>query len=570
MLASYGYAPGSLLPADVEADMAARNAWRGRPLDENLAAAEGGDKTAQTTMGYRAEGESAVAWWRKAAEQGHGIAQTVLGAMLMSGTTGSVPKDAEAGEALLRLAIAQGEPSAMWTLGRFVESTAEEAFSALAPRSQRGRVEGGGHGSESPHATAALRASIVEAAQWYARAAAHGYTRGIKAVQRLQPLVDAPDDRAFGLALVVSLNARACAEATKLSASEAERIAAAPPPTLHIKWSASCCDNVFCTTAPPFSSLSCQRCGDARFCSQPCQKAAWREASVSQLQPHVPNKAFSALKGAVELLEAPFVDDEATLLEGHKAFCGKLAPAPRPLRLVHRGVLHAGLMALGHLLDPAGYTSAGSLKLTKKLACSDAFFGSATDGRSERATPADVRKLTALLKRAASAQRLFLVIEPPCAAPLIDAKHPSRAPLRTMFEFDLEDGIPTAEALIESTRDALAYMYTEEDRLAPGGARYAPGAACTVGMLLPPYMASKLGATLDADGHVTAFHDATRVVYLPPRVRWGTNGPFRIGEMCLEDSILAELRFSKFRVLPSSRLGLGHANSWCVTAIFDA
>jgi alpha/beta superfamily hydrolase len=102
---------------------------RGVPQDYKQAvawyrkAAEQGDAFAQTNLGVMySDGQGvpqdyqqAVAWYRKAAEQGHAVAQTNLGVMYSSGQ--GVPQDYQQAVAWFRKAAEQGHASAQTGLG---------------------------------------------------------------------------------------------------------------------------------------------------------------------------------------------------------------------------------------------------------------------------------------------------------------------------------------------------------------------------------------------------------------------------------------------------------------------
>jgi hypothetical protein len=106
------------------------------------------------------------------------------------------------------------------------------------------------------------------------------------------------------------------------------------------------------------------------------------------------------------------------------------------------------------------------------------------------------------------------------------------------------DGL-TGSTLLRAAANAMAYMYQEEDRLVPGGARYVVGGFERPGMVMPPGYAKLSGATLDTAGCFIPTKDSRRVTMHPPRLRFATPaGPFRIGEMCIEDIGLASISFS--------------------------
>lgn len=55
----------------------------------------------------------------------------------------------------------------------------------------------------------------------------------------------------------------------------------------------------------------------------------------------------------------------------------------------------------------------------------------------------------------------------------------------TLSSLSQLDGL-TGESLLLAAAGAMAYMHHEEDRLAPGGARYVPGGVARLGMVMPP------------------------------------------------------------------------------------
>lgn len=116
-----------------------------------------------------------------------------------------------------------------------------------------------------------------------------------------------------------------CDAAAFDAAAAAAASSALPPPPADRGFSRAC-DVLECPLGLGWTGVarhvhvsSCSKCGEARYCSQACQKSAW------------PGWASAGVTGVV----------------GHKLWCGTLRAAPRPLRLIQRLVGSAKLEALG-------------------------------------------------------------------------------------------------------------------------------------------------------------------------------------------------------------------------------
>jgi hypothetical protein len=132
-------------------------------------------------------------------------------------------------------------------------------------------------------------------------------------------------------------------------------------------------------------------------------------------------------------------------------------------------------------------------------------------------------------------------------------------PDMVLFELDIERGNEPqlGAVLVDSAVEAVRYIYSEEDRLTPGGARYEPGGFLRLGIAMPPVFASTLGVLRSSDERVVKLAPKARSVSsmlaaalggeplhsLPPRLRWCTDGPFKLAEIACEDLSLTALAF---------------------------
>ena len=116
------------LPANIIAQHEAVLKWRDGPLDETLAAAEGGNADAQFAlhqrflfgMGAPKDFRKAMIYLRKASDKGQASAQTNLAAYLKDGEV--VPKNLNEALRLFMLAAGQGLPDAQYELGIIYEN----------------------------------------------------------------------------------------------------------------------------------------------------------------------------------------------------------------------------------------------------------------------------------------------------------------------------------------------------------------------------------------------------------------------------------------------------------------
>ena len=286
------------------------------------------------------------------------------------------------------------------------------------------------------------------------------------------------------LGLLASAAAAGVEEAVGAEAAAAH--AAAPPP--FALGFAGGCDHLQCLRQPAAGSelRACSGCGEARYCSTACQRAAWRPLRAEQ--------ALHTLLATLPVLGEQPPHPHEVCVEGHKAWCSKLRAAPRPLRLISRGV-SLEVLAAWLACDPELAALAGQpihkRALAAKLSCCSAF------GRTVPAA-SDAAAVDAILK-AIQPTRLLLAFNP-CEIPPRDATRGSR-PLALLFDVDL--GGLTGAALIKAAAAAMAYRFNEEDRLAPG-VRYAAGGMERVGMCMPPEYGRQAGYAMDAEGCVTS------------------------------------------------------------------
>ena len=122
-----------LPPTPEERELPTKHAERAALNNSEVlrARADAGDAGAQYTLGWMYEGGrgvppdfvQAAAWYRKAAEQGHVIAQCNLGTMyLFRGLRGGGPRDYARAAPWLRKAAEQGASRAQYNLGRMYQS----------------------------------------------------------------------------------------------------------------------------------------------------------------------------------------------------------------------------------------------------------------------------------------------------------------------------------------------------------------------------------------------------------------------------------------------------------------
>ena len=290
------------------------------------------------------------------------------------------------------------------------------------------------------------------------------------------------------------------------------------------------------------------------------------------------------------------------VLPQHKPWCGKLMPPPRPLRMVHplvpgkdgaRSGTFIGTRGfhtpLGQCAEPAGpaelvttfsppvscsvlghasvrlpLESMASIRSLEVMGTAQYAAASASD--------ADIARVDAMFKRLAPKRIVLLVphlsvhedrleeASGAAAAEFCLKNGASTMPDVTVFEFGLEPGPggarPGGGSLVSSAVEAMRYIFAEEDRLAPGGARYAPGGRMRLGTAMPPLMARGQGVALDSDERIVklapkglggiwamALGQSERLQILPPRLRWCSRGPFMMAEAACEDYSLTALSF---------------------------
>ena len=267
------------------------------------------------------------------------------------------------------------------------------------------------------------------------------------------------------------------------------------------------CDHLACSSgllgwsaAGPCPKIQCcSQCGEARYCSQGCQRAEWRGG-------------------------------------GHKAFCSLLRPPPRPLRLLQRlvpGERMAPLLPLDWLDGLASHSEA-------------ALADGMTVELSWKGAEKKAGALGALLARLAP--RRLILAAPHCWAHRGSGSGETRCPDVTLFEYDTSPAL-SAEALLASCYQTMPYLFREEDRLAKG-VRYEPATGSpTLGRPCPPRMAMMAGALVNdrsiviREGFMSGLGGLGVVCLGHPRYRWETMGPFQCGEMALEDIGIGSLDF---------------------------
>ena len=346
-------------------------------------------------------------------------------------------------------------------------------------------------------------------------------------------------------------------------AASAAHLAAQPSPPL---LASSGCDNLLCMQRSSGASQNwvmqvCTGCGVAQYCSAECQRQCWR---ASFLRSGGGGRGRVIGERAAEKLrrEQPQLPHMSLLRfsDGHKEFCGesKLLHAPPPLRLVSRWVTVAGLISV----PAAGAASPADCSWWVQDAEGAGAANSHTLARRpwlpaslspEEPCAADAAAVQRILTRLAP-QRLLLAVVHPWrpADPRGDAAYDNSC---TLFEVQLDAAAPLrGAALLKLMCAAMAYMFVEEDRLAPG-VQYAPGGAPRMGMKVPPLTAESLHYQLDAQERLVGMKpsgppladasSASVTLRMLPRLRWGTpKGPFRISEMCMEDVALMSVSFS--------------------------
>ena len=310
-------------------------------------------------------------------------------------------------------------------------------------------------------------------------------------------------------------------EAAALAAAQVD----APPP-LPASF-AGLCDRVGCRSgilwrprgphsAPPRLE-ACPTCKMAAYCSDSCRRAAWTA--------------------------------------GHRELCGRLNPAPRPLRLVAPRLDGDALLRAG--LDGT------------PLAC-------LRPGDEQHAN-LQAAQLDRLLAQR-DAKRALLVVHHPWKHTLTGAGTQSKRGNVSVFEI-MPSGSArlSARVMSEASRDVLEYIFQEEDRVArEPAARYEKtGMFVRVGMMLPPDMAASKGAKTDEQGRVTSigglgmpaglekYTGGLSVVdgggmgiMIGPVARWATTGPFHCSEMTLHDISLESLDVIAPRAWPQGWLAV--------------
>ena len=331
-------------------------------------------------------------------------------------------------------------------------------------------------------------------------------------------------------------------EQVAASAALDEARAAATPPPPHVGF-AHGCDALGCPfglswspgDAPPPAIRSCSRCGEARYCSESCQRVDWRVS--------------------------------------HKLYCGKLRAPPRPLRLMQRIVPTA---AINVLLPDLTEVIDAILVMDRPNAWTPAATGSSTPSGKLSTPEATARQSAVLLTGGATVSDMdakiallpvpptrLLLLVPHIWAHAVSGSGQSRPRDWTFFEVSpptapaaapgppgsLSAGGPAfGRDLLEAAYATMPYMFREEDRLAKG-VRYETSTGFPkVGLPCPPRIAHMQGAKVNSDSIVT--HAGAHAAFMhgvimmgPPRWRWATMGPFQIAEMALEDILVSRIHF---------------------------
>jgi hypothetical protein len=371
-------------------------------------------------------------------------------------------------------------------------------------------------------------------------------------------------------------------------ASSAAFLATLPrPPVL----ASGGCDNLLCLQGGALQDLdwdllACSRCFMAQYCSPECQRQCWRASFVRTGDGGA--YVLSTREAAKLRQEQPQLPHRHLwrFSDGHGEFCGKLSHAPPPLRLVSRWVPLAGLVSIrptaasASSIDEA--TSHWTLASDAEAAnCHTLASTLAVSLTPEEPRTKDAAAVQRILTRLAPQRLLLAVIHGWGAAePHGDASGCSC----TLFEVQLDPAVPlSGAALLKLMSAALAYIFVEEDRLAPD-VQYAPGGTPRVGMKVPPLIAEALHYQLDAEGRLVGMApsgppqaDGSIILRILPRLRWATpKGPFRVSSMCMEDLELKSVSFSHLDPLylmsDGDKMQRLHAadKSFVCTALFRA
>ena len=319
-----------------------------------------------------------------------------------------------------------------------------------------------------------------------------------------------------------------CVSAAQNDAISAAASALRPKPPVEKGFVLSC-DSITCPqglnwNGPGRSVIisSCSKCGEARYCSQVCQRNMWSGK----------------------------VTTESTGITGHKAYCGKLRSAPRPLRLIHSLVNVTLLESMGLVKlnnkapnDVFDYSNK-SMGVDVEVKFSDSLWSKKHGVLPDAAVA--LRKLMDKLKPT----RLVLIV-PHMWAHAVSGSGDGRPPDVTMFDVDGNSVEELCFSLVKGVETALPYMYDEEDRLAEG-VRYAPSTfSPKLGEPCPPRTARLNLAQLGPGDIVVKtnsmfdnlFGGGGVLVMGPARWRWATMGPFQLSEMPMEDLSLTRIQF---------------------------